>query len=154
MSEQNNFNDSEKEEQKPLLKGWKNFIDGAKDGFNKFTVSLEQQAKKNKEFWAENKEKVDGFFNKVKQDWDNKIKQWTTEMEQRNLETKEQWETRKSKIQQDIKNWQEKTQKEWKDGVKAFRKGFFKAYFWFLVLTIPILIIVLVTLAVVFKLFG
>ena len=102
MTEENNLEDSEKEkkDQNLLLKGWKNFINGAKDGFAKFTTSLEQQAKKNEEFWAENKEKVDGFFNKIKEDWDNKIKQWNTEMEQRSLETKEKWEARKSKIQQ------------------------------------------------------
>ena len=73
MSNEKNFNDSEKEGQKPFLKGWQSFIDGAKDGFNKFTASLEKQAKKNEEFWKENKEKVDGFFNKIKEDWDNKI---------------------------------------------------------------------------------
>ena len=60
MSEENNFKDSEKEKQDQnlLLKGWKNFISGAKDGFNNFKSSLEKQAKKNEEFLEENKEKT------------------------------------------------------------------------------------------------
>ncbi len=150
MSNQNNFEDSDKEkvDENFFSKGWKNFIDGAKDGFNKFTASLENQAKKNEEFWEENKEKVDGFFNKVKQDWDNKLKQWNAEMEQRNLETKEQWEARKSKIQNDIKTWQERTQEKWEDGVKAVRKGFFRLYLWALLLIIPVIVIVVIVIRV------
>ena len=141
-------------ENKPLLKGWQTFIDGVKSGFDKFKTSLEDQSTKSKEFLEENKDKTNTFFKNIKDDWNKQIQKWSKDIEQRNLETKEQWETRKSKIQQDIKNWQEKTKKDWDDGLKSFRRGFFKAYFWFLVLTIPILIIVLVTLAVVFKLFG
>ena len=146
MSNENNFESSEKEKTDDNIfqKGWKNFIDGAKDGFDKFKTSLEKQAKKNQELWDQNKDKVEGFFNKVKQDWDNKIKQWNTEMEQRRLETKEQWEARKLKIQQDIKNWQETTKKEWSEGVKSFRRGFFKAYFWAILLIIPILVIIII----------
>ncbi|MCK4780730.1 MAG: hypothetical protein KAT57_11100 [Candidatus Lokiarchaeota archaeon] len=154
MSEENNFKDSEKQDQNLFLKGWKNFIGGAKDGFDNFKASLEKQAKKNEEEWEENKEKVDGFFNKIKQDWDNKIKQWNTEMEQRNLETKEQWEAGKSKIQQEIKNWQEKTEKDWNDGVKSFRRGFFKAYLWALLIILPMVVIIIVILAVVNRLLG
>ncbi|MFW9989384.1 MAG: hypothetical protein ACFFC3_12075 [Candidatus Odinarchaeota archaeon] len=148
MSEENNLKNTEKEKQDQnlLSKGWKNFINGAKEGFNNFTSSLEKQAKKNEELWEENKEKVDGFFSKIKQDWDNKIKTWNTEMEQRNLETKEQWEARKAKIQQDIKSWQHKTEKEWNDGVKAFRRGFFKAYIWAIIIILPIIVIVIIVL--------
>jgi len=155
MSEENNFKDSEKEKQDQnlIVKGWKNFIDGTKDGFDKFKASLEKQTKKGEEVWEENKEKVDGFFNKIKQDWDGKIKQWNTEMEQMNLETKEQWENRKSKIQQDIKSWQDNTKKEWNDGVKAIRKGFFRAYLWALIIILPMVIIIIVILALVSGLF-
>ena len=156
MSEVKNFKDPEKEKQDQNLfsKGWKNFIDGAKDGFNNFKASLEKQTKKNEEVWEENKEKVDGLFNKIKQDWDNKIKQWNTEMEQRSLETKEQWEASKSKIQQEIKNWHENTKQEWNDGVKSFRRGFFKAYLWALIIILPMVIIIVVILAVVSRLLG
>ncbi len=150
MSNENNFKDSEKEktDENIFLKGWKNFIDGAKDGFEKFKLSLEKQVKTNQEVWEQNKEKVDGFFNKVKQDWDNQIKKWNTEIEQRKLETKEQWDARKQKIQQDIKSWQEKTKQDWSEGLKSFRRGFFKAYFWALLLIIPIIVIVLIVMVV------
>ncbi len=156
MSEENNLKDSknEKQDKNLLLKGWKNFINSAKDGFDNFTSSLEKQAKQNEELWEENREKVDGFFDKMKQDWNNKIQQWNQEMEQRNLETKEQWETRKGKIQQDIKSWQQKTEKEWNDGVKAFRKGFFKAYIWAIIVILPIVLIVIIVLYVINKLLG
>jgi len=148
MNNQNNLEDSEKEktDEKPFLKGWQNFIDGIKDGFENFKTSLEDQSKKNKEVWEENKEKVNKFFKGVKQDWDNKIKEWNTEMEQRSLKTKEQWEAHKNKISQDFKNWQEKTKQEWKDGVRSFRKGFFRAYLWMLLLIIPIIVILVVVI--------
>ncbi|MFX1364529.1 MAG: hypothetical protein ACFFCE_19395 [Promethearchaeota archaeon] len=156
MSEENNLKDSENEKQNQnlLLKGWKNFINNAKDGFNNFTSSLEKQAKKNEELWEENREKVDGFFSKIKQDWDNKIKTWNTEMEQRKLETKEQWEARKAKIQQDINSWQEKTEKEWNEGVKSFTRGFFKAYIWAIIIILPIILIVIIVLYVINRLLG
>ena len=53
MSNQNNTEDSEKEKipEKPFQKGWQNFIDGIKDGFENFKTSLEDQSKKNKELW-------------------------------------------------------------------------------------------------------
>ncbi|MCK4380902.1 MAG: hypothetical protein KAW51_07145 [Candidatus Lokiarchaeota archaeon] len=154
MSKENNLKDSEKQDQNLIVKGWKNFIDGAKDGFDNFKASLEKQTKKGEEVWEENKEKVDGFFNKIKQDWDSKIKQWNTEMEQRSLETKEQLEASKSKIQQEIKNWQDNTKQEWNDGVKSFRRGFFKAYLWALIIILPMVVIIVVILAVVSRLLG
>lgn len=155
MSKENNLKDSEKEKQDQnlIVKGWKSFIDGAKDGFDNFKASLEKQTKKGEEVWEENKEKVDGFFNKIKQDWDSKIKQWNTEMEQMNLETKEQWENRKSKIQQDIKNWQDNTKQEWNEGVKSIRKGFFRAYLWALIIILPMVFIIILILALVSGLF-
>ena len=75
-------------------------------------------------------------------------------MEKKKIESKEQWDAYKNKVSQDYNNWQEKTKQDWSDGVKAFRKGFFKAYGWFLLLTLPILIIVVVVLAVVSRLIG
>ena len=156
MTEENNLNDSEKEkkDQNLLLKGWKNFIDGAKDGFDNFKASLEKQAKKSEELWEENKEKVDGFFNKIKRDWDTKIAQWNKDIEQQRLETKEQWEARKSKIQQEIKSWQEKTEKDWNEGVKAFRRGFFKAYIWAIIIILPVVLIVIIVLYIINRLLG
>ncbi|MFX1570074.1 MAG: hypothetical protein ACFFCV_17090 [Promethearchaeota archaeon] len=141
-------------EDKPLLKGWQTFIDGVKGGFDKFKTSLEDQSTKNKEFLEENTDKVNKFFKTIKNDWDKQIQKWSKDIEQRNLESKEQWEVRKSKIQKDIKNWQEKTQKDWDDGVKSFRRGFFKAYFWIILLTLPIILIIVVVLFVINKLLG
>jgi hypothetical protein len=147
MNNQNNLEDSEIEKttEKPSLK-WQKFIEGIKEGFDTFKTSLENQSKKNKELWEENKEKVNNFFKGVKQDWDNKINEWSTEIEQRKLETKEQWDTYKKKVSQDFKNWQEKTRQEWKEGVKTFRKGLFKAYLWILLLVVPIIIIIVVVI--------
>jgi hypothetical protein len=75
-------------------------------------------------------------------------------MEKRKLESKEQWEIYKHKVSQDFKNFQEKAKQEWKEGVKTFRKGFFRAYFWFLLLTIPILVIVIIVLWILSQLTG
>lgn len=156
MNEENNLGESNQKEtnEKFFRKGWNNLIDGFKGGFEKFQKSLEDQSKKNKELWEENKDKATQFFKDAKQDWDNKVKEWNADMEKKKIESKEQWDAYKNKISQDYKNWQEKTKQDWNDGVKAFRKGFFKAYFWFLLLTIPILIIVVVVLAVVTRLIG
>lgn len=156
MSNENNLDNSENKKipEKPFQKGWQNFINGIKDGFENFTTSLEGQSKKNKELWEENTEKVNKFFTGVKQDWEKKIQKWNAEMEQRRLETKEQWDAHKKKISQDFKNWQEKTQEKWEDGLKTFRKGFFRAYLWVLLLIIPILVIVIVVFAVMRWLLG
>ena len=156
MSNQNNSEDPEKEKltEKPFQKGWQNFLNGIKDGFENFQTSLEEQSRKNKELWEENKEKVNKFFSGVKQDWDNKIKEWNQGLKQRRLETKEQWDTYKKKVSQDFKDWQEKTQQDWKDGVKVFRRGFLRTYLWILVLIIPIIVIVIVVLALMRWLLG
>ena len=135
-------------ENKPLLKGWQNFIDGVKSGFDNFRTSLEDQSTKNIDFLEENKDKVNKFFKNIKDDWNKQIQKWSKDIEQRNLETKEQWEARKSKIQHDIKNWQEKTKKDWEDGVKAVRKGFFRLYLWALLLIIPVIVIVVIVIRV------
>jgi hypothetical protein len=150
MSKENNLDNSEntKRAEKPFQKNWQNFIKGIKDGFESFTSSLEEQSKKNKELFEENREKVNKFFKGVKQDWDKKIRKWTEEMEQRRLESKEQWDAHTKKISQDFKNWQEKTQEQWEDGLKTFRKGFFRAYLWILLLIIPILVFVIVIFAI------
>ncbi|MFW9973239.1 MAG: hypothetical protein ACFFDF_23850 [Candidatus Odinarchaeota archaeon] len=148
MSNENNLDSpgNEKRTEEPFQKGWQNFIDSIKDGFDTFKSSLEDQSKKNRELWEENAEKVNKFFNGVKQDWEKKLKKWNEEMDQRRLETKEQWEARKNKISQDFKIWQEKTQKKWEDGLKEVRKGFFRAYLWALLLIIPIIIIIVVVI--------
>jgi len=148
MSNENNFKNSEKEkaDEKPFLKGWQDFIGGITEGFESFKTSLEKQSTKNKEFLEENKDNVNKFFSGVKEDWDKQIQKWSKDIEQRNIETKEQWDAHKQKIGQDYKNWQEKTQQKWEEGVKAVRKGFFRAYLWALLLIIPVLVIVIIVI--------
>jgi len=81
------------------------------------------------------------------------MKKWTADIEQKNLETKEQWEARKSKIQEDIKKWQDQTREDWKEGVKQINKGFFKLYWRALLVIIPIIIIIIIVFAAVNNLF-
>lgn len=148
MSNENNLDYSENKKltEKSLQKGWQDFIYGIKSGFEHFKTSLEEQSKKNIELWEENTEKVNKFFDGVKQDWEKKIEKWSKEMDQRRMETKEQWDAHKRKITQDFKNWQEKTQQKWEDGLKVVRKGFFRAYLWILLLIIPIIVILVVVI--------
>ena len=75
-------------------------------------------------------------------------------MEKRRLETKEQWDAHTKKVKEDINKWQDKTRQDWNDGFKSIRRGFFKAYFWALLLILPIVIIIIVILAVVNSLLG
>jgi hypothetical protein len=156
MTEEDSLKEPEKKEstEKTFKKGWGSFVEGIKGGFDKFQKSLEDQSKKNKEAWGENKEKFNKFFKDAKHDWDTKVKEWNADIEKRKIESKEQWDAHTQKINQDFKNWQEKTKQEWKEGVGSFRRGFFKAYFWFLVLTIPIIVIIIVVVALVNNLFG
>ena len=156
MSEEKNLGEPEQKitSEKTFEKGWNNLIDGFKGNFDRFQQSLKEQSKKNKEFWEENKDKVNKFFKDIKQNWENKLKQWNEDMEKKRIESKEQWDAYKDKVNQDFKNFQENAKQNWNDGLKTFRKGFFKAYFWFLILTIPILIIVIVALWILSQLTG
>ena len=100
MSDENSSNDLEQDKKKenPFLKGWGSFVSGIKDGFKDFQNSLEDQTKKNQELWENSKEKSGKFFKKVGQEFNKKIESWKTDMERKQLETKEQWENRKKKI--------------------------------------------------------
>lgn len=138
--------DNKKLNEKPFQKGWQNFIDGMKDGFEKFKTSLEEETKKNTEIWEQNKEKVNKFFAGVKQDWDKKLQKWTQDMEQRRLETKEQLDAQTKKFSEDFKNWQAKTKEKWEDGLKSVGRGFLRAYLWLLLLIIPIIVILVVVI--------
>ncbi len=151
MTEEENLKESEKKEpsEKPFQKGWNTLVQGMKGGFDKFQKSIEDQSKKNKEGWVENKGKFNKFFKDAKKDWDAKIEALNTDMEKRKLESKEQWEAHKKKVNQDLKDWQDKTKQDWKNGVSTFKKGFFKAYLWFWALTLPILIVIIIVIVVV-----
>ncbi|MFW9773545.1 MAG: hypothetical protein ACFFEO_15450 [Candidatus Thorarchaeota archaeon] len=153
------MSDEKESEQKETLeeqiqKGWNDFVNGIKSGFEDFQKSMEDEAIKNKELWEQNKEKVNNFFDDIKQRWDKKVNEWKTDIEKRGLESKEQWEVHKKKINEDIKNWQEKARSDWEHGFKFFRKGFLKIYLWTLLLILPIIIIVIVILFIVNNLIG
>ncbi|MFW9826209.1 MAG: hypothetical protein ACFFEY_01150 [Candidatus Thorarchaeota archaeon] len=146
MSNENNIENLEKEKKdtKPFLKGWETFIEGVKEGFDDFKASLENQSKKNKELWEENKEKINKFFTNAKEDWESKVNKWNTEIQRRRLESKEQWDNYKNKVSQDFNDWQEKTRNDWNKGLKTFRRGFLRAYLWFLLLITPIIAIIVI----------
>ena len=78
----------------------------------------------------------------------------STDFEKRQTETKEQWEARKQKIGEDIKNWQDKSKRDWEKGLKSFRREMLKGSYMFLVFMIPILVVFLVIVFVVTRLFD
>lgn len=156
MSKQNISEDSEQEKRKDSAstRGRNDLINGIKNNFNDFQKSLESQSQKNKELWEKNKDKINTFFTNMKQKWDKKIQKLNSDIEKSKLETKEQWNAHKEKVKQDFKKWEEKTREDWQEGIKSFRKGFFKAYFWALLLILPILIIIIVVLVIVNRYLG
>ena len=192
---------SEKEENKQnkakenlLLKGWNDFVSHITEGYTKFQKSVEENAKKNKELWNQNQEKINQFFKGARENWDTTLKEWGTELEKtrkkntiawennfekmnkffrknqeswdiklkewnadlekRQIETKEQWEARTLKISEDIKNWQEKSKKDWEKGLKTFRWEMIKGSYMFLVFMIPILVVLFVIVALITRLFD
>ncbi|MFX1357591.1 MAG: hypothetical protein ACFFA8_09910 [Promethearchaeota archaeon] len=106
--------------------------------WNKELLDLQSESQ---EQWNQNKEKIDRFFKDTKQEWDNKLKKWTLDIQQKQIETKEQWEERKQKISEDLKNWQDKTRRDWEKGLKSWRKEMIKGSYMFLVFMIPILVV-------------
>jgi len=72
-----------------------------------------------------------------------------TDIEKRKIESKEQWDAHKKKVNQDFKEWQDKTKQDWKNGVSSIKKGFFRAYLWFWALTLPILIVIIIVIVIV-----
>ncbi|GAG76379.1 unnamed protein product, partial [marine sediment metagenome] len=108
--------------------------------------------KENVELWDADLEKINGFFKNNQRSWENKLKEWSTDFEKRQTETKEQWEARKKKIGEDIKNWQDNTKRDWEKGLKSFRREMIKGSYMFLVFMIPILVVVFVIVALITRL--
>jgi hypothetical protein len=102
---------------------------------------LEKMQKENKEQWDKNKENIEKFFRESKTTWDTKFTEWKSEINRRQSESLAQWEARKQKISEDIKSWQEKTKRNWEEGLKAWRREMIKGSYMFLVFMIPILIV-------------
>jgi len=187
-------NEQQEVKENLLLKGWNDFVSRTTEGYNKFQKSVEENAKKNKDLWNQNQDKFTQFFKSAKENWDNTLKTWGTELEQkhkentvawennlekmnsffkknkefwdkklkewnaglekRHTETNEQWDARKQKIGEDIKNWQEKSKKDWEKGLKSFRREMIKGSYMFLVFMIPILVVLFVIVALITRLFN
>jgi t-SNARE complex subunit (syntaxin) len=91
--------------------------------------------------WDNNLGKINAFFKNTQESWDNKIKEWTDDLEKRQIETKEQWDARKQKINLDINNWHSQTKRDWEKGLRSFRREMIKGSYMFLVYMIPILVV-------------
>ena len=134
------------------------FFNSAKENWDttlkEWGAELEKTHKENANAWENNIEKMTEFFKKNQESWDNKLKQWEADLEKKQIETKEQWEARKLKISEDVKNWQEKTKKDWEKGLKTFRREMIKGSYLFLVFMIPILVVFFVIVALITRLFD
>jgi hypothetical protein len=134
------------------------FFKGAKENWDakikEWGTELEKTHKENTTAWENNLEKMNAFFKKNQESWDKKLKEWEADLERKQIETKEQWEARKLKISEDVKNWQEKTKKDWEKGLKTFRREMIKGSYMFLVFMIPILVVLFVIVALITRLFG
>jgi hypothetical protein len=117
-------------------------------------AELEKAHKENAIKWENNLDKMNEFFKKNQESWNDKLKEWQTDLEKRQIETKEQWEAQKLKISEDVKNWQEKTKKDWEKGLKTFRWEMIKGSYMFLLFMIPILIVLFVIVALINWLFN
>ena len=137
MSNENNNSKKEKENQ--LAKGWNDFASTLKNGFQNFQKGLEEQSKKNVENWEKSKDKVKNFFKKTDDKWNAQVEEWKSDMSEIQQNNKEQWDARKERIRNDFENWQEKTRQDWKDGVKAWNRGIYRAIGIFLLILIIVL---------------
>lgn len=131
MSNENSKKEKEKE----------NFFSILKDGFSKFQKNLEEQSHKNVENWEKAKGKVENFFKKMTNNWDNQVTEWGDDIERIQEQNKENWEVKKQQIRTDIEQWQENVRQDFKDGVKSWNRGMIKGAWIFLIVMIPIIIV-------------
>ncbi|MFW9897671.1 MAG: hypothetical protein ACFFDO_00220 [Candidatus Thorarchaeota archaeon] len=136
-----NENNSEKEKENIITKGWNDFVSGLKDGFEKFKTNLENQSLKNVENWEKAKGKVGNFFKKMNNNWDKQVKEWDEGIKEIQEQNKEQWEARKERIREDFERWQNNMRQDWNEGVKSWNRGMIKGAWIFLIVMIPIIII-------------
>lgn len=154
MSQNNEKDTDNKPVENPFVKGWNDFVSTMKNNYENFQASLEQQTKENIEKWNENKQKVDKFFQDVKEDWDSKLREWNDKFNKVQIESKEQWEAKKKKIENDFKEWQKKTEEDWENGVKTWNKFWIKSSWNFLLFMLPFLIILVVIAIVITVIFN
>ena len=134
------------------------FFENAKENWDatmkEWGTEIAKRHEENVESWDISREKVNEFFKKNQQSWEAKLNEWNTDFEKRQTETKEQWEARKLKISEDIKNWQDKSKRDWEKGLKAFRREMMKGSYMFLLFMIPILVVFFIIVALVTRLFD
>lgn len=113
---------SEKEETKQnkasenvLLKGWKDFVSNITVGYNEFQKSVEENAKKNKDLWNQNQEKINQFFKGTKENWDNTLIEWGAELEKAHQDNSIAWENNLEKMNEFFKKTQESWDKKFKE---------------------------------------
>lgn len=92
-----------------LIKGWNNFVGNIKDGFSKFQQTIEDQSKKNEELWNANKEKISNFFIDTRNNLDNTMKDWASEIEKIHTKNEKVWDKNREIINTFLKN----TEEEW-----------------------------------------
>ena len=88
----------DKKSENILLKGWNSFVNGIRDGFNKFQNVFEEQSKKNQELWNANKDKINNFFTNTKKDLEKSMNDWTLEIKKIQTKNKEIWDKNKEQI--------------------------------------------------------
>ncbi|HUW90901.1 MAG TPA: hypothetical protein VMV43_10370 [Candidatus Nanopelagicaceae bacterium] len=161
----NNFQKSIEESSKKNTELWNQnqekinkFFEGAKENWNttmkEWGTEIAKTQNENVDSWDVNLEKFNAFFENNQRSWENKIKEWSTDFEKRQTETKEQWEERKQKISEDIKNWQDKSKRDWEKGLKTFRREMMKGSYMFLLFMLPILVVFFVVVALITWLFN
>ena len=144
-----NEKNSEKKQENPFLKGWNGFVSGIKDGFENFQKTLESQTQNNVEDMDRSKNKVDNFFNKMGDNFNNQIKKWTDNIQKIQIENQEQWDAQTQQIQTEMENWQDQTRKDWKDGLKSWNRGLIKGAYTFLIVMVPVIIVLVLVIWVI-----
>ena len=143
------MSNEKKKQENPFLKGWNGFVSGIKDGFENFQKTLESQTQKNVEDMEGSKNKVDNFFNKMGENFNNQIKKWTDNIQKIQIENKEQWDAQTQQIQTEMEKWQDQTRNDWKDGIKSWNRGMIKGAYTFLIVMVPVIIVLVLVIWVI-----
>lgn len=143
------MSNEKKKQENPFLKGWNDFVSGIKDGFENFQKTLESQTQKNVEDLEGSENNVDNFFNKMGENFNNKIKKWTDNIQKMQIENQEQWDAQTQTIQTEMEKWQDQTRKDWKDGLKSWNRGLIKGAYTFLIVMVPVIIVLVLVIWVI-----
>ena len=143
------MSNEKKKQENPFLKGWNDFVSGIKDGFENFQKTLESQTQKNVEDLEGSKNNVDNFFNKMGENFNNKVKKWTDNIQKIQIENQEQWDAQTQTMQMEMEKWQDQTRKDWKDGLKSWNRGLIKGAYTFLIVMVPVIIVLVLVIWVI-----